>query len=146
MAYVLANPDGTSNAKVGDIVVTGGGLYEKTESGGKYVGALTDSVAKTSSYDALKQIYNANYSGGGNGGSSAAATASASVLNPGTSYTESYKPTVDTNGIYDIYGYDPNTYAAAYSSSASTSSTLNTIFGYVIVGLVGLVILNRLAG
>jgi TP901 family phage tail tape measure protein len=55
--YVLANMDGTSSAKVGDIVVTGGGLYRKNADGtSTRVGEL--SGGNTSDYSKVIEEYN----------------------------------------------------------------------------------------
>lgn len=55
--YVLVNPDGTSNAKAGDIVVTGGGLYRKNADGSSTkIGDL--SGGSTSDYSKVIEEYN----------------------------------------------------------------------------------------
>ena len=55
--YVLVNRDGTSNAKAGDIVVTGGGLYKKNADGtSTKVGDL--SGGSTSDYNKVIEEYN----------------------------------------------------------------------------------------
>jgi len=55
--YVLVNKDGTSNANVGDIVVTGGGLFKKNADGtSSKVGDL--SGGNTSDYNKVIEEYN----------------------------------------------------------------------------------------
>lgn len=55
--YVLVNRDGTSNAKAGDIVVTGGGLYKKNADGtSTKVGDLPG--GPTSDYNKVVEEYN----------------------------------------------------------------------------------------
>lgn len=144
MAYVIANADGTSNAKAGDIVVTGGGLYRKEANGGStYLGGVEGLAGgKTKSYSELQKAFNDNYggwigggSGGSNGGGNAPAPAPAPEIDTST----------DVNGIWTLTGYDfPG--APTYPSSGDSSAAIKNFFGYIILGLIALVILDRAIG
>lgn len=131
MALLIANPDGTSNAKVGDRVVTGGGIFEKLADGtSKLVDSLPTGSGKTSSYSEVQRIYaNIVNATGGGGGS-----------NPEPLLT----PVVeDTSWNYDSFtgvGDDYN------FSSGSGSLDMSNIIGYGIVFLVGIVVLDKFMG
>ncbi len=147
MAYILANKDGTSNAKIGDVVVTGGGLYEKTATGSVYRGAVEGLAGgKTKSYSDLKDAYAKNYGGWIGGGSSGSSGGTNTGSTGGTENAPTAPPTdyttdFDVNGIGYINGFDPNTYS---TGSGGGSSSLSNFFGYVVLGLIGLVILDRI--
>ncbi len=143
MAFILQGKNGTNNAQIGDFVVTGGGVFQKTENGSVKISDLKG--GNTGSYADLVSKFSKHYSDSAGISGSGRNIADSNILNPTPSPEIDYDLGVDNNGIA-MLGYDPNQYVAAYSSSSSTSSTLNTIFGYVIVGLVGLVVLNRFAG
>jgi len=142
MAYLLANPDGTSNAKAGDIVYTGGGVYQKNADGSSTkIDVLPTQTGKTSSYSDLTKIYNDVIAGVG---------ASKAGLNSGTknavsgaiggSYAAVTQKQIDANGIVTVDGYDPYAYTADPGWDASG---IGNILGYIVVGLVGLVVLDR---
>lgn len=144
MAYVLANADGTSNAKVGDVVVTGGGLYEKTATGSKYLGGVEGLAGgKTKSYSELKDAFSKNYGGWIGGGSSGGSGGS---NNGGNNPTPAPEPdidaTEDVNGIWYLNGFDFQG-APTYTSSGDSSAAVKNFFGYIILGLIALVILDR---
>lgn len=147
MALIIANRDGTSNAKPGDTVVTGGGLYVKKEDGtSQFLSPLPVAGGKTGSYDVVKSVFNSlNVNIGTKGGSLGALTKDGKVL-PGTGFKYEDQTVVeDTNWNYDSFTgseYDPSDYAAPSSSGVSGSS----IAGYIIVGLVGLAVLDRFVG
>ena len=136
MAFLIANRDGTSNAKPGDTVITGGGLYVKQEDGtSKFLSPLPTSTGKTGSYETLQSIYN---SLNVNIGTSKKDNSNVPVAADQTQV-------VDTPWNYDSFtapDYDPTDYAAASGSGVSGS----TIAGYIIVGLVGLAVLDRFIG
>ena len=59
MAILTAKPDGTSDAKAGDIVVTGGGIFRKNADGSSTkVSTLKDYIGKdtTKNYSDLSNI------------------------------------------------------------------------------------------
>lgn len=136
MALIIANKDWTSNAKPGDTVVTGGGLYVKQADGtSKFLSPLPIAGGKTGSYDVVQSVF--------------------SSLNKNIGIDKTVKAivpvaadqpqVVDTNWNYDSFTgseYDPSDYAAPSSSGVSGS----TIAGYIIVGLVGLAVLDRFIG
>jgi len=132
MAYVLVNKDGTSDAKVGDLVVTGGGIYEKTAAGSKFISGLDVVIdkAKSGSYGDVLSAFSLLSNKG-------------AVSDTPVAAVETVTPTsVDDNGIVSVAvdGYDPNDYAVATSSS---SAGISNIVGYVVLGLVGIALLDR---
>ena len=151
MAVIVVNPDGSSNAKAGDTVITGGGIYRKNDDGtSTKIEGLSSFIGKntTGDYSQLSKIaqsYAARESS--RGGSS-----SNSYVDYGTSsgkeITAASNDTyvaqaVDQNGIISgttIQGFTPVNYS---SGSASSSSGINKIVGYIVLGLVGLAILDR---
>lgn len=149
MAIKIANPDGTSNAKPGDVVITGGGIFKKNEDGSSTkLESLNDFIgtATTKNYLDLSKIaesYAARESvRGGSSSNSKVDYSNGSEIKP--SKEESYKPsTIDENGILtgQIVGFTPIDYSD--SSGSGSSSGVNKILGYVIVGLVGLALLDR---
>lgn len=146
MAYILANKDGTSNAKVGDVVVTGGGLYEKTATGSKYIGGLTSAVKKTSDYNELSKIYQDNYGGwigsgsGSSGGTNPPTPQPDAAPETPTPAPEVEDVTFDANGIGYLNGFD----MSYYPTYPTGSGSLKNFFGYILLGLIALVILERL--
>lgn len=140
MAYILANKDGTSNAKIGDIVVTGGGLFKKNDDGSvSRVGSLNTPTGKTGSYD---EVVNAFYK-----------ITSGIVSSPAPTYQA---PSVEQkpSGIVELKPdplFDPNEfttsgspiYGTVNSNNSTASSGLNKIVGYFVVGLVGIALLDR---
>lgn len=136
MAIVLVKKDGTSNAKVGDIAVTGGGIYRKTETGSEYIGGLDTKSGKSSNYaDVVRNfgMFEKAYTG-----------SSASV------------ESVDPNGIATVAPtgteYDPKDYltnaATSYTTEGSTkaSSGLENIIGYALLFLIGIALLEKFFG
>lgn len=132
MAWLIANPDGTSNAKVGDRVVTGGGIFEKLADGtSKLIDALPTGSGKTSSYSEVQRIYaNIVNSTGGSGGGSQ----DLPLINP---------EVVDTSWNYDSFTGVGDDYDF---TSGSSSLNMSNIIGYGIVFLVGIVVLDKFMG
>ena len=142
MAYVLANSDGTSNAKVGDVVVTGGGLYEKTATGSKYLGGVEGLTGgKTKSYSELTKAFNDNYGGWIGGRSGSTKTTNTTTATPTTATTEDIAGNFDVNGV----GYFDYSQYPTYSTSGDANAIKN-FFGYILLGLIALVILDRAIG
>lgn len=148
MAILMSNPDGTSNAKVGDYVVTGGGIYYKDTSGSIKVSDLSDYIGKavTGSKLDVAKAYQSVINSGKYG---ANASVNTIVVNK---TEETTKPTVfDTEENYDDFTsgitYDPQAAVSGnipnYNSSTS-STTLTNVVGYAIVGLVLVAVLDRL--
>lgn len=137
MAVLIANKDGTSNAKAGDIVITGGGIFKKKADGtSEFINPLPISTGKTSDYNVLTGIYN-QMTGKG---SSTAAPATPSVVSP-------VDQVLNDTTVFDSYtNYDSFTTPSTGSSELYTGSKINfgNVFGYIIVGLVILVILDKL--
>ena len=130
MAILIANKDGTSNAKPGDTVVTGGGIYRKNADGtSSLVSKLPTSTGKTSDYGVLTQIYN---------NMTSKPVKEPSIIDQTLNNTEVFDSAVN---------YDSFTTPTS-SGSLTTGQTINfgNIFGYVIVGLVLLVVLDKLMG
>jgi hypothetical protein len=135
MAYVLVNKDGTNNAKVGDIVVTGGGLFEKTASGiSKRVGDLYTSNGRSGNYADVVDAFN-------------------KLTGSSNQTTKTTTTTTTKDGTTEIYdsaeNYDSYTLPLSYdysSGSYDTSGTLSKVIGYAIVGLVLLVVADKLIG
>ncbi|MDY0198833.1 MAG: hypothetical protein RBR68_13565, partial [Tenuifilaceae bacterium] len=133
MAWLIANPDGTSNAKVGDRVVTGGGIFEKLADGtSKLIDALPTGSGKTSSYSEVQRIYanivNATGGDGSNQGS---------LLSPvveDTSWNYDSFTVEDTSWNYDSFTGVGDDYDF---TSGSSSLNMSNIIGYGIVFLVG---------
>lgn len=135
MAYVLVNPDGTSNAKVGDKVVTGGGIFEKLADGtGKLIDSLPTTTGKTGSYGEVKKIFSTivNATGGGGGKTDPVII----------EQVEQGIIIEDTEWNNDDFGYSS---AGDYSLDSSSLNVKN-IVGYVIVALVGIVVLDKFMG
>lgn len=150
MARILTvNKDGSSNAKAGDYVVTGGGIFRKEADGSSTkVSSLKDYIGKdtTKNYNDLKgvaQSFAAHQSviGGVSGTVSKSSGKTAAATKP--TKEEKYTPTmVDDNGIMSgIVGFTPVDYS---TGSAASSAGANKVVGYVVLGLVGLVVLDRL--
>lgn len=135
MAYVLVNPDGTSNAMPGDRVVTGGGIYEKLADGtSKLIDSLPTTTGKTGSYDVVKSVFNSivNATGGGAGKNDP-------VIKE---QVEQGIIIEDTEWNNDDFGYNSS---GDYSLDSSSLNVKN-IVGYAIVALVGIVIIDKLLG
>lgn len=135
MAYVLVNPDGTSNAMPGDRVVTGGGIYEKLADGtSKLIDSLPTTTGKTGSYDEVKKIFSTivNATGGGAGKTDP-------VIKE---QVEQGIIIEDTEWNNDDFGYSSS---GDYSLDSSSLNVKN-IVGYAIVALVGIVIIDKLLG
>ncbi|MBR0596594.1 hypothetical protein [Sinanaerobacter chloroacetimidivorans] len=131
MAIVLVNKDGTSNAKVGDYVVTGGGVYQKTATGSIRAMGLDTPTGSSKDYNDVVSKFASLVSGSGSSG------------NEKTTSNETVKiNSVDDNGIVTVAGYDPTDYSTAYKTTSS-SSGISNILGYVILGLVGIALLDR---
>lgn len=131
MAYVLVDRDGKHNAKVGDFVVTGGGVFEKTPTGSRFISGLDSYIGKgtTKSYSDVVAAFS-KASGGG--------YYQPTQIAP----QEVVKPVgVDENGIVSatVDGYDPGDYAV----SSSGSGGISNIVGYIVLSLVGIALLDR---
>jgi len=130
MALLIANKDGTSNAKAGDTVVTGGGIYRKNADGtSTLISKLPTSTGKTSDYGVLTHIYNS--------------MTSKPVKEPSI-----IDQTLNNTEVFDsATNYDSFTTPTG-SGAITSGQTINfsNLFGYIIVGLVLLVILDKLMG
>ncbi len=131
MAYILANPDGTSNAKTGDRVVTGGGIYEKLASGAsRLVEKLDTATGTTKSYAEVMAAYVRKVSGGSTNNSTVDTTKQPDIpVNTTGSDSTLFTP-----------GYDPTDYA---NYSTTSTSGFGNIMGYIVLGLVGIALLDR---
>lgn len=148
MAILTAKPDGTSDAKAGDIVVTGGGIFRKNADGSSTkLSTLKDYIGKdtTKNYSDLKgvaQSFQAHQSviGGVSGTVSNSSGKTAAAAKPAKE--DKYTPTsVDDNGIMSgIVGFTPVDYS---TGSTASSDGINKVVGYIVLGLVGLAVLDR---
>lgn len=140
MAIVLVNKDGTSNAKVGDLVVTGGGVYKKTESGSIRVMGLDTATGSSKNFNDVQAKYNSLVSGA----VSAVSNTGKTDATAGTTKETVTVDSVDDNGIasVSVAGYDPSAYSV-YKTTSSSSTSFSTIMGYIILGLVGVALLDR---
>ena len=127
MGYLIANPDGSSNAKIGDRVVTGGGIFEKMADGtSKLIDILPTATGKTGSYQEVQRIFNNIISSTGGGGGQ-------------------YPKVVDDVIIEDTaWNGDTFTSDTDYDLSGGSSLSVGNIVGYAIVALVGIVVLDRI--
>lgn len=147
MANILTvNKDGTSNAKAGDYVVTGGGIFRKEADGSSTkVSSLKDYIGKdtTKNYNDLKGVAQSFAAHQGVGGISGTVSSGKTAAASKPTKEEKYTPTmVDDNGIMSgIVGFTPVDYS---TGSAASSAGANKVVGYVVLGLVGLVVLDRL--
>jgi len=168
MAYYIVNDNGQapSSAKVGDIVVTGGGIYEKTATGSVRRTDIETSTGYTTTgnYSSVVEQFNritgkssggSGNSGSGNNGTTpgAAGTSGATNPTPGTPDAAGgtdLNATVDENGIVDLSGFknfNPGNYSTGGSGiSSDTSTTVKNVLGYIILGIIGLVLLDRALG
>jgi hypothetical protein len=142
MAILRANPDGSSNAKVGDVVVTGGGVFQKTVNGsipwtnanGENVLKDLVGVASTGSSALVDKAYNLLVSKG--------------VSDTTKTKTNVIDEVLNNTQVFDsASNYDSFT-TPDYSTSGSGGSTFNfgNIFGYAIVGLVLIVVADKFIG
>lgn len=140
MAIVLVNKDGSSNAKVGDYVVTGGGVYKKTATGSVRTGDLDTSTGSSGNFSDVVAKFNSLVSGGG-GSNNETKT---KTTTDGTKKETVTVDSVDDNGIatVTVAGYDPADYSTSYKTTSS-SSGIGTILGYAVLGLVGIALLDR---
>lgn len=156
MAILNVNADGSSNAQVGDFVVTGGGVFQKTVNG-------SIPVTNANGVNILKDLV-----GVATTGSSAIVTAAFNMLRtgnvtsaPATSTPKSVTPTpaaVPKTNVIDDMLNDTQVFDSAsnydsfttpdYTTSGSGGSSLNfsNIFGYAIVGLILVVVLDKFIG
>ena len=151
MTIIVANKDGSSNAAPGDVVVTGGGIYQKnTDGSSTKLSGLKDYIGteKTGDYNVLQtvaQSFAARQSVQG-GRSDAVVNNVATNAQTAPVQPDYWQATgADENGLVSGVVFSPVDYSSSSGSSAS-SSGLNKIMGYVIVGLVGLAILDRFVG
>ena len=149
MAYYIvdANNKAPSSAKSGDIVVTGGGIWEKTDGASVRRQDLEEKYGYTTtgSYQKVVDTYN-RITGQSSGGSSGGGGGSTKTTT--TTTTTAPDPEIDTstdvNGIWYLGGYDfPG--APTYSSTGDANAVKN-FFGYILLGLIALVILDRAIG
>lgn len=146
MAYYIvdANNKAPSSAKSGDIVVTGGGIWEKTDGASvrrqdleeKYGYTTTGSYQKV--IDTYNRITGQNSGGGGGGDSTKKTTTTTTTPEP------EIDTTTDVNGIWYLGGYDFDG-APTYTSTGDATKIKN-FFGYILLGLIALVILDRAVG
>lgn len=139
MALLLVNSDGTSSAQAGDLVVTGGGIFEKLADGTS-VKVSDLPGGNTGSYDTVKSVFNKLTND--MLGFSQMTELQTSVQEK--IEAEQQKP--DENGIVYL-GFDPSQYMN-YSSNGSTSdsgtsSTFSNVVGWAVVGLIGIALLDR---
>ena len=129
MALLIANPDGTSNAKVGDRVVTGGGIFEKLADGtSKLIDSLPTGSGKTNSYAEVQRIY-------------------ANIVNATGGSGSNQGPLISPVVEDTSWNYDDFTTGDDYNfSSGSSSLNMSNIIGYGIVALVGIVVLDKFMG
>lgn len=140
MAILLANKDGTSNAKPGDVVVTGGGIFRKNEDGtSTKVQALPTYGGKTSDYNIVTNIWREMTGTGGDYIPTSTAPKAQSPIDQVLN---------DTQVFDSVTNYDSFTTPSAGSSALYTGQKINfsNIMGYIIVGLVLLVVLDKLIG
>jgi hypothetical protein len=140
MAILLANKDGTSNAKPGDVVVTGGGIFRKNEDGtSTKVQALPTYGGKTSDYNIVTNIWREMTGTGGDYMPTNAAPKTQSPIDQVLN---------DTQVFDSVTNYDSFTTPGSGSSALYTGQKINfsNIMGYIIVGLVLLVVLDKLIG
>ncbi len=128
MAWLIANPDGSSNAAIGDKVVTGGGIYEKLADGtSKLIDALPTVGGKTSSYKEVQQIYANILNSVGQGGGQDTKVVDDVIIEDTDWNNDTF--TSDTDYDYELNG---------------SSLAVGNIVGYAIVALVGIVVLDRI--
>lgn len=140
MAILLANKDGTSNAKPGDVVVTGAGIFRKNEDGtSTKVQALPTAGGKTSDYNIVTNIWREMTGTGGDYMPTNAAPKTQSSIDQVLN---------DTQVFDSVTNYDSFTTPGSGSSALYTGQKINfsNIMGYIIVGLVLLVVLDKLIG
>lgn len=152
----------SSDAKVGDIVVTGGGIWEKTSSGSVRrtdLEASTGYSGKVGNYNTLatevfgkvkSSLEKTGYSPVTNRDTTPAPVKTTDPA-PGTTTdapdsSDNYDVNYDLNGIGYISGFDPGMYATSTASGGSGTEGAKTILGYVVLALIGLVILDRFIG
>lgn len=134
MAVLMVKPDGTSNAKAGDYVVTGGGIFLKNADGSSTkVDSLPGNIAPkgtTTSYKAVQAAYdmisNATGLGGGLG------------TPDGSNRNESIAPGVGESGNIDPVmwesGYTNTDYSyMTTTGSGGSSSALSVIVSVAIL-------------
>jgi hypothetical protein len=146
MAILKANPDGTSNAQPGDFVVTGGGVFQKTSNG-------SIPVTNAAGENILKDLVGVTKTG-----SNAVVDAAYTLLNniaakSGTNTAPKAQSPIDqvlndTQVFDSVTNYDSFTTPGSGSSALYTGQKINfsNIMGYIIVGLVLLVVLDKLIG
>ena len=132
----MAKPDGSSDAKAGDLVVTGGGIFEKLADGSsRFVESLDNYIgkSKSGSYSDVAKAYQ-KYTKGSD-------KAASKLVDDAVSAVTGDTVTGDPETFEDYY-------SIGSSGSLSSSGTISgsTIVGYIIVALVGVVVLDRLIG
>jgi len=143
MAFLKANPDGTSSAQIGDFVVTGGGVFQKTSNGSIPVtnangdNILKDlvGVATTKSSALVDAAFNMLSTGNAGSGSPAPKT---NVIDEVLTTTQVF----DSASNYDSFTTPDYT----SSGSGGSSFSFTKIFGYAIVGLVLIVVMDKFIG
>lgn len=140
MAVLVANKDGKSNAKAGDIVVTGGGIYEKNADGtSTLVESLKDFIgtAKTKDYNILNTIAESYKAREG----SKSATVQTETVQTTEEPTVITKPVTEQSDLLSGVQFTPLDYSD--SSGTGSSEGASKILGYVVLGLVGIAVLDR---
>ena len=137
MALLLVNKDGTSNAQPGDLVVTGGGIFEKLANGTS-VKVSDLPGGNTGSYDAVKSAFNKLTN-------DMLGFSQMQELQQQTQQkieAEQQKP--DENGIVYL-GFDPTQYMnyADAGAASESGSKFENVVGWAIVGLIGIALLDR---
>ncbi len=147
MAILLANKDGSSNAKPGDVVVTGGGIFRKNADGtSTKVSALPTAGGKTSDYNIVTNVWREMT---GTGAYTPAPGASAYSAGSAANSSNPIAEALNDPQVFDSsWNYDNFTGSGSGSGALYTGQTLNfgNIAGYAIVGLVLLAVLDKLIG
>lgn len=134
MALLMANPDGSSNAVAGDVVVTGGGVFQKTDGDSVLLGTLEQWLGKrtTGSYAEVEKAFRKAKASGDYTKNIGTSKAMNGVV-PESVGAISY----DVNGVGTVSGFDATSYVPKTSTAGST------IVGYIVLSLVGIALLDR---
>lgn len=151
MAIVLVNKDGTSNAKAGDYVVTGGGVYYKNPVTGNTdrVSGLDTSTGSSGNFNDVISKFNSLINNSSSNSSSSSSNTSTNtsagsvVSNTGSKGVVELAPDPLFNP--NEYMTGGNTYYGTASGTTNSTATsgLNKIIGYAVVGLVGIALLDK---
>lgn len=143
MAVLMVKPDGTSNAKAGDYVVTGGGIFLKNADGSSTkVDSLPGNIAptgKTTSYKTVQAAYDmiANATGLGGGLGTPDGSQRNESIAPGVGETANVDP------VTYVSGYDTPDYSYMTTGTTKASTGGEKVVSFIIVSVVMLVILDK---